>query len=58
MAYSPDQKDVEGIEEITDKAPKVCPNCGKMCIRDRAKDAAVKDWKTKARTRDKSEERQ
>ena len=29
MAYSPDQKDVEGIEEITDKAPKVCPNCGK-----------------------------
>ena len=29
MAYSPDQKDVEGIEEITDKAPKVSPNCGK-----------------------------
>ena len=29
MAYSPDQKDVEGIKEIADQAPKVCPNCGK-----------------------------
>ena len=29
MAYSPDQKDVEGINELKDQAPKVCPNCGK-----------------------------
>ena len=29
MAYSPDQKDVEGIHEIEDKAPKKCPSCGK-----------------------------
>lgn len=25
----PDQKEFEGIETIEDKAPKVCPNCGK-----------------------------
>ena len=29
MPYSPDQKDVDGIKELEDQAPKVCPNCGK-----------------------------
>lgn len=30
MAYSPDQKDIDGIDQIQDKAPKICPNCGKQ----------------------------
>ena len=29
MPYSPDQKDDDGIKELEDQAPKVCPNCGK-----------------------------
>ena len=36
---------------------KTCRKCGEP-LSEEAKDAAVKDWKTKARTRDKSEERQ
>ena len=29
MAYSPDQKEVEGIKELENQAPTECPNCGK-----------------------------
>ena len=64
MAYSPDQKDVEGINELKDQAPKVCPNCGtrnflvigkcKKCgaeLTAEAKDEAIAEWQRKAKDR-------